>query len=119
MAKRKGPLCARDFQRAADQRLTTADFLCGHRYNLDATYVAGYAIECTLKALILEFTTAAARPETLTKISSGRKMHNFEILAGLLKDLGQPMPLELVKKFRRFAWSTAMRYETGRTATGE
>ncbi len=57
--------------------------------------------------------------DTLKKITSGKKMHNFEILAGLLKNMGQPIPVALVKKFRRFEWSTAMRYETGRTPTGE
>lgn len=41
------------FQRAAGQRFTTAEFLLRHRYALDAMYLAGYTIECTLKALIL------------------------------------------------------------------
>jgi hypothetical protein len=67
----------------------------------------------------LERAPIAERPDTLKKISSGRKMHDFEILAGLLKDLGEGIPLDLARRFRRFAWSTAMRYETGRRPTGE
>jgi len=119
MAMREGPLSSRDFQRAADQRLTTAEFLCHWGYNLEAAYLAGYTIECTLKALILEKTSVSERPETLRKIRSGRRMHDFEVLAGLLKDLGQPIPLRFVRKLRRYAWSTDMRYETGRRPPGE
>ncbi len=119
MAKSTGPLTSRDFQRAADQRLTTAEFLRDNRYNLDAMYLAGYAIECTLKALILELTPVSQRPDTLKKITAGRQMHDFEVLAGILKNVGQRLPVSLVKKYRRYEWTTALRYETGRTPSGE
>jgi hypothetical protein len=59
------------------------------------------------------------RTETLKKISSGKKMHDAEILGWILKDLGFPIPVRLVRKFRRAGWSTALRYETGRSPTGE
>jgi len=113
------PSSSRDFQRAALQRLTTADFLLANDYTLDAMYLAGYTIECTLKALILEVTPEADRPDTLKKISSGKKMHDTEVLAGILKDKGRPIPLDLVRRLRRSGWSTALRYETGRKDTGE
>jgi HEPN domain-containing protein len=114
------PGSSRDFQRAALQRLTTAEFLLKHRYNLDAIYLAGYAIECTLKALILERTEQTERVEMLKRISSGKKMHDAEILAGILKkDLGIAIPLDLVKRLRRSGWTTALRYETGRGDHGE
>jgi HEPN domain-containing protein len=113
------PSSSQDFQRAARQRLSTAEFLLGHRYNLDAMYLAGYAVECTLKALILKVTPPADCADTLRSISSGRRMHDAEVLGGILKDLGHPIPLELVKRFRRSRWSTGLRYETGRTDTGE
>ena len=109
MARLGDPQTPRDLQRAAEQRLTTAEFLRDNRYNLDATYLAGYAIECTLKALILALTPAAQRLDTLKRISVGKKMHDFEVLAGILKDKGQRLPTALVKKFRRYEWSTAMR----------
>ena len=95
------PLSSRDFQQAAGQRFTTAQFLLENRYNLDAMYLAGYTVECTLKALILEITPVVDRQKTLKKISSGKKMHDPEILGGILKDLGKPIPLDLVKRFRR------------------
>jgi HEPN domain-containing protein len=113
------PSSSRDFQRAAMQRLTTATFLLDNHYNLDAMYLAGYTVECTLKALILECTSARDREKMLGKITSGKKMHAAEILGGILKDLGRPIPLDLVKKFRRSGWSPALRYETGRTDTGQ
>ncbi|HUE14458.1 MAG TPA: HEPN domain-containing protein [Planctomycetaceae bacterium] len=109
---------SRDFQRAAAQRLTAAEFLLKNRYNLDAMYLAGYTIECSLKALILEATPEADRKKTLAKIRSGKKMHNPELLAGLLKDLNRPVPLAIAKRFRASGWSTDLRYESGRTDTG-
>jgi HEPN domain-containing protein len=113
------PTSSRDFQRAALQRLTTARFLLQNRYNLDALYLAGYTVECSLKALILETTPASDRPDVLKKISSGNKMHDAEILGGILKELGHPIPLDLVKRIRRSGWTTSLRYESGRTDTGE
>jgi len=113
------PLSSRDFQRAAAQRLTTAEFLLKYGYTLDAMYLAGYAVECTLKALILQATPVKDRQKTLRKISAGKKMHEPEILGSILKDLGRSIPLDLVKRFRRSGWSTALRYETGRKDTGE
>jgi HEPN domain-containing protein len=113
------PSSSRDFQRAARQRLTTAEFLLANRYNLDAKYLAGYTVECSLKALILEVTPEAEREQTLKEISSGKRMHDPEILCGLLENRGHPIPKDFAKRFRRSGWSTALRYETGRTDTGE
>lgn len=113
------PTSSHDFQKAALQRLTTAEFLLQKGYNLDAMYLAGYTLECAMKALILEFTPAADKARTLQSISSGGKMHNLQVLSELLEKLGCPVPLELRKKIRRSRWSTALRYESGRTDTGE
>jgi HEPN domain-containing protein len=115
----QGMISSRDFQRAAMQRYTTAEFLFRNGYNLDAMYLAGYAVECTLKALILEVTPDSERAETYGKICAGSKMHYPENLSGYLKDLGRPVPLELVKRFRRSQWSVSLRYESGRRDTGE
>ncbi len=90
-----------------------------NRYNLDAMYLAGYTIECALKALILEITPAVDQTKTLAKISSGGKMHNMEVLGEILTKLGRPIPLELLRRLRRSTWSPALRYESKRTDTGE
>src|SRR5438105_1342271 len=74
------------FQRAADQRLTTAEFRLEHGYYLDAVYLAGYSVECALKALILKRTARrdfAAMWVSLTKV--GSKGHDYDYLKELLK----------------------------------
>ena len=113
------PTTSRDFQRAAEQRLTTAEFLLRYTYTLDATYLAGYTIECTLKALILERTPANDRLDMRKRISSGAHWHRPEVLLGRLRDLGVQLPLALARRYRRLTWSSDLRYETGRCDTGE
>ena len=113
------PTRSRDFQRAAAQRLTTAEVLLRAKHTLDAQYLGGYAVECSLKALILELTPEAEKAEKLKKISAGAKMHRPDVLLGELRDLGVALPLALAKRLRRFEWTTDLRYETGRRDTGE
>src|SRR5438105_3471543 len=105
------PTTSRDFLRAALQRLTTAEELLRLRLNLDAQYLGGYTVECSLKALILEKTPAADKADTLQKISSGATMHRPDVLLGILRDLGVVLPLDLAKRMRRFDWETNLRYE--------
>jgi HEPN domain-containing protein len=95
-----------------------AEVLLREKVNLDAMYLAGYAIECTLKALILEATPDASRAMTLKVITQGATMHRLEILLGKLRDLGKPIPLELARRLRKSTWSTTLRYRSGRTPTG-
>jgi len=113
------PTTSRDFLKVALQRLTTAEALLDLRINLDAQYIGGYTVECSLKALILERTPAADKEEILKKLSSGQKMHRADVLLGELRDRGVVLPLELAKRMRRFDWTTDLRYETGRRDTGE
>jgi HEPN domain-containing protein len=113
------PATSRDFQKSARQRLTTAKFLLDSKYTLDAMYIAGYAVECSLKALILAKTPAAALTAQFKTLTSGAKMHNFEALAAILRNLGVALPAEVTKGIRKSTWSTNLRYETGRMDTGE
>jgi len=113
------PTTSRDFQRAALQRLTAAEALLGLRLNLDAQYLGGYTVECSLKALILERMPVADQADILKRISSGSQMHRPDVLLGKLRDLGAVLPLEFAKRMRRFDWETSLRYETGRRDTGE
>lgn len=73
------PTTSRDFQRAAAPRFATAEFQLANTYTLDAQYLAGYTVECSLKALILEITRAADRSDQLDKMCSGAKMHRPEV----------------------------------------
>ncbi len=87
--------------------------------NLEAQYVGGYSVECSLKALVLEKTTDADRPKILERITSGSTYHKHEPLLEKLRERGVFLTLELAKKMRRFDWTTNLRYEIGRRDTGE
>ena len=114
------PTTSRDFQKAAAQRLAAAETLLRQKLTLDAQYIGGYTVECSLKALILERSPPADRPEILKQITSGSSMHKPEVLLGELATLGVDLPLDLAKRMRRFRqWTTSLRYETGRRDTGE
>jgi len=113
------PITSRDFQRVARQRLTTAEVLLRERLTLDAQYVGGYTVECSLKALILHGTPASDLSDKLKRITSGARMHRPEVLLGELRDMGTQLPLEIAKRMRRFDWTIDLRYETGRRDTGE
>jgi HEPN domain-containing protein len=113
------PTTSRDFQRAALQRLEAARILLREKLNLDAQYLGGYTVECSLKALILHQTPEADRPVVLDQITRGASMHMPEVLLGRLADLGIHVPLDIARRIRRFGWATALRYETGRRNTGE
>ncbi|MGC1274708.1 MAG: HEPN domain-containing protein [Planctomycetaceae bacterium] len=112
-------LTARDCQKAASQRLTTAEFLLEHDYTLDAYYLAGYAVECALKSLIMHLTPEKTRGAAFKRLKGVAQMHYPEHLKEELKQLNQPLPLELVRGFRRFEWTTALRYESGRRTRSE
>lgn len=112
------PTTSRDFQKAAGQRLTTAEALLRERLTLDAQYLGGYTVECSLKALLLHLTPDADKPETLRRVTAGAKMHRPEVLLGELRDLGVKLPSDIAKRMRRFNWTTDLRYETGRRDTG-
>jgi hypothetical protein len=118
MYQTPGILTSRDFQKAAAQRFTTAESLLDGDLTLDALYLAGYSVECILKAMIMHFTPPADREEAFGRLKSGAKMHYPEHLKEELKMLGHPMPIDLVKRFRRFEWSTSLRYESGRRPRG-
>lgn len=113
------PTTSRDFLKVALQRLATAEALLVLGYTLDAQYIGGYTVECSLKGLIMERTPTADKPDILKKISSGASMHRPEVLLEELKKLGVTLTPELAKRMRRFDWTTSLRYETGRRDTGE
>lgn len=113
------PTTSRDFLKVAAQRLTTAEALLRLKMTLDAQYIGGYAVECSLKGLILHRTPDSDKPDKLKQITSGAKMHRPDVLFGELRNLGVPLPLEITKRMRRFNWTTDLRCEIGRRDTGE
>lgn len=112
-------LTARDFQRAAEQRFTAAEFLLQSDFTLEALYLAGYCVECILKALIMNLTPEDQREATYNRLTAGAKMHYHAEINKELKNLDLPIPIEIAKRLRRFDWYTDLRYESGRKPLGE
>jgi hypothetical protein len=83
------PLRRKDFQRLADLRAQEAGVLARNRKEAGAYYLAGYAVECALKACIAK---EAKRHEFPPKVDYVRRVytHNLEELlrlAGLENEL--------------------------------
>ena len=102
----------RTFWRAASQRLQTANLLLKSRVYLDAVYLAGYAVECALKALILDRTPAASRREVCKELTSGARSHNFDVLTESLRAKGCPPPANIRGLLDSLSdeWRTDLRY---------
>jgi len=114
------PTTPRDFLKVALQRLSAAEEIMETlRLTLEAQYIGGYSVECSLKALVLEKTPAADRPDVLDRMTRGATYHRAEVLLDRLRDRGAFLTVELAKRMRRFDWTTDLRYETGRKDTGE
>ncbi|MBX9582656.1 MAG: HEPN domain-containing protein [Gemmataceae bacterium] len=113
------PTTSREFQRAAAQRLDAARVLLREKLTLDAQYLGGYTVECSLKALILHLTPNPDKPDALQRLTTGAAMHRPDVLRGELRKLGVVLPVALARRLRRFDWTTDLRYETGRRDTGE
>jgi|SRR5438874_11612975 len=105
----------RKFKRASEQRLKAAGLLFKHEFFLEATYIAGYAIECSLKELILKRTPRNQYERMLDKlIRVGAKGHDFEYLRRIFTSapVNCVMPDEIHEIWRRVStWSTQLRYE--------
>jgi hypothetical protein len=114
------PTTSRDFLKVARQRLSATDDIAKKLLlTLEAQYIGGYSIECSLKALILEKAPVQDRPALLLKLTCTAKSHRPEVLRGKLGDLGIFLTPRLAKRMRRLDWTTDLRYETGRKNTGE
>ena len=114
------PTTPLDFLKVALQRLTAAEEIMETlRLTLEAQYIGGYSVECSLKALILEKTAELDRPAVLDRLTHGATYHRAEVLLDRLRERGVFLTVELAKRMRRFDWTTGLRYETGRKDTGE
>ncbi len=106
----------RSFWRAATQRRDTAVFLLRSmepgRY-LDSVYLAGYAVECALKALILKRTLPPQRRVILDELTSGAQGHNLDFLVRILRAKGCSPPKEIREALvvLNREWRTDLRYK--------
>lgn len=108
----------RRFQRVADQRLTAAEVLLKAGLNLEAIYLAGYAVECSLKSVVLKRTPHRSLGEMIRRLTRvGARGHDFDYLRVTLarRPISCPLPTDVVEWLRRVrTWETDLRYEVNR-----
>ena len=103
-----------DFRRVALQRAEDAQTLLRAERTTGATYLAGYAVECMLKAMVLSRASAKRRSGLLARFR-GRSGHSLESLKAQWIELGgEPFSREVSRAFATIvAWSTDFRYVPG------
>ena len=105
----------RKFRLAAGQRLEAALFLLrDSAHYRDAIYLAGYSIECAVKALILQRTPKNSFAEMFDALTHGKKAHDFEYLKGILvrAPINLTIPGDVTEQLMvANYWTTSIRYE--------
>jgi hypothetical protein len=111
---------ARLYYRCAFQRFEDAQILLRAEHTTGAVYLAGYGVECILKASLLEQCSPTNRTVVL-KAFRGAKAHDDEWLRALyLESGGARFPRDLTEAFSLVsAWSTDMRYLPRTLRVGE
>lgn len=102
---------ARLFYRCAWQRMDEAKVLRKAIMTTGAVYLAGYGVECMLKALILSMATKHQQVETVQAFR-GNQAHDFQWLRDrYLQKGGAKFPKNISRDFTLVsAWSTKLRY---------
>ncbi|QEH38727.1 HEPN domain protein [Aquisphaera giovannonii] len=102
---------ARLFYRCAYGRCDEAQVLLRAGYTTGAVYLAGYTVECILKALILNAVPPGRVTEVL-QLFRGNHAHDFEWLKALYRrHQGATLPPDVRRAFTLVnEWSTDMRY---------
>lgn len=105
----------RRFWRVAQERFEDAKFLLERaRRPRAATYLAGYSVECGLKALLLA-TVPQNRHRELVRNWTGRGGHDYAMLRQQYVSIsGRALPRQIVRELTRVSgWDTRMRYLPG------
>jgi HEPN domain-containing protein len=105
---------ARVYYRAAKQRYEDAQLLLAGARRTGAVYLAGYTVECFMKAILLASVAGVLRKHLLGEFR-GNRAHNIEWLGDLYRrHVGITIPAKIAQHLSRVAsWSTDMRYATG------
>jgi HEPN domain-containing protein len=105
---------ARPFYRAAKQRFEDARFLLEAQRTTGAIYLAGYSVECMLKALILAMVPDGKRSEMLASFR-GSKAHDYDWLKErYFENKGPSFPKAIAKAFTFVnTWAVEIRYKAG------
>ena len=102
------------FYRTAKQRFEDAQFLLEGDRTTGAVYLAGYGVECMLKALILNMAPRTSRAKILASFR-GAKAHDFEWLQREYRKLHGPAFSQKVREYfvHVSTWTTDYRYRSG------
>jgi HEPN domain-containing protein len=107
---------AQPYYRAALQRLEEARFILdkGQRTNA-AVYLAGYGVECILKALLISSLPASKHDEVIKEFRKRGQGHDFDWLKHEYVSAGGAQFPEMVQRYfvTVSSWATDLRYETG------
>ena len=109
---------ARSFYRCAMQRFEDAEYLLEAGRTTGAVYLAGYGVECILKALIIDSAAKGSR-EDISASFRGARAHDFEWLKALyVSNRGANFPRPVRECFVLVStWSTDFRYRAGSVNT--
>jgi HEPN domain-containing protein len=100
------------FLRAGEKRLKEGQFLLDAHYTTGAVYLAGYAVECVLKALVLSSEPKNRRFDTLRSFR-GVRAHDFVWLRKQLKLRHVHFPRDVEDILLQVGWwTTELRYES-------
>jgi hypothetical protein len=109
------PTEARLYYRGAKQRYDDdAELFLEAGRTTGAVYLAGYTVECILKALILA-SVASRRRRILLRLLVGSRAHDIEWPGALYRQHARgTVPISITRHLARVAaWSTDLRYATG------
>ena len=98
------------FLRAADERLKDARALAAAGRYGGSVYLAGYVIECGLKAVHLSHVPAEQRTEVVAGYRSA-KAHEDQHLLHLCDLRGAVVPDAVLRLVRGSTWTTDLRYD--------
>ncbi len=98
------------FYRSAKQRFLDAQFLEEAGRTTGAVYLAGYGVECMLKALLVDAAPHGRRAEIAASFRGG-KAHDFEWLKAQYRTIGgAAFPQDIREHFVLVStWSTEFR----------
>ncbi len=118
--KNRLPRWDKKLMRCGRERLEEADVLLQNQYPTGAVYLAGYAVECGLKAVLLSQVPRARHEDVLTEFR-GRHGHDFDWLRRRYLARGGPgLPVEIRRDFEAVQnWSTNLRYSAANVAMSE
>ena len=99
------------FLTAGAARLAEADLLRAGSRSLGAVYLAGYAVECVLKALILSLADEHEQADVIAEFRGGRA-HDLTWLKALYREAGgAAFPRGVAEAFVVVdTWGTELRY---------